>query len=272
MRSPDLPRAFLDLPLAHRGLHDSTNGCIENSLSAVASAVDAGYGIEIDVQLAACGEAMVFHDGTLDRLTQETGPLRVRTALELETLELRDSSDTVPRLTSVLEAVAGDVPLLIEIKDQDGALGKRVGPLECRVAACLQTYSGPVAVMSMNPFAVAAFAAHAPKGIAWGLTTSAFPAVRWPDVPEQRRLALANIISKKEIGASFISHDWLDLESTAVVAERANGTPVLCWTVRSLAEEVRARHHCDNITFEGYQPEKISSPDSIASAQSGTAT
>jgi glycerophosphoryl diester phosphodiesterase len=59
---PDLPAAFLRAPIAHRGLHDRTRGVIENSRAAVAAAAEAGYGIEIDVQRAGCGEAMVFHD------------------------------------------------------------------------------------------------------------------------------------------------------------------------------------------------------------------
>ncbi len=57
-----LPAAFLAAPLAHRGLHDRTAGRIENSLTAIRAARDAGYGIEIDLQLSADGVAMVFHD------------------------------------------------------------------------------------------------------------------------------------------------------------------------------------------------------------------
>ena len=46
---------------------------IENSRAAVRAAIAAGYGIEIDVQRAADGEAMVFHDDELPRLTGEPG-------------------------------------------------------------------------------------------------------------------------------------------------------------------------------------------------------
>jgi len=55
-------------PLAHRGLHDASAGVIENTASAFRAAVDAGYGIECDVQLSRDGEAMVHHDDTLWRL------------------------------------------------------------------------------------------------------------------------------------------------------------------------------------------------------------
>src|SRR4051794_2404055 len=55
-------------PIAHRGLHDKAKGVIENTVSAALAAVDAGYAIECDVQLTGDGEAVVFHDFTLDRL------------------------------------------------------------------------------------------------------------------------------------------------------------------------------------------------------------
>ncbi len=49
-------------PVAHRGLHDAANGVIENTSRAFAAAVAGNYAIECDLQLAADGEAMVFHD------------------------------------------------------------------------------------------------------------------------------------------------------------------------------------------------------------------
>ena len=85
-----LPTAFLATPLAHRGLHDRRKGVIENSRSAVAAAVDAGYGVEIDLQLSADGEAMVFHDYHLDRLTAASGPVAQVSAADLGRLTLTD--------------------------------------------------------------------------------------------------------------------------------------------------------------------------------------
>ena len=73
---PTLDPAFLTIPLAHRGLHDRAAGVIENSRAAITAAVEAGYGVEIDLQLSADGEAMVFHDDELLRLTPVRGPVR----------------------------------------------------------------------------------------------------------------------------------------------------------------------------------------------------
>ena len=62
---------FKTVSFAHRGLHDSESP--ENSLSAFKKAVEAGFGIELDVRLSKDGQLVVFHDDTLDRVTKETG-------------------------------------------------------------------------------------------------------------------------------------------------------------------------------------------------------
>ncbi|GIX14252.1 MAG: hypothetical protein KatS3mg118_2211 [Paracoccaceae bacterium] len=93
---PALPAALRRHPVAHRGLHDPARGVIENSRAAIARAAAAGYGVEIDIQLSADGEAMVFHDDDLERLTPEAGPLRLRSAAELSRIPLRGSAETIP--------------------------------------------------------------------------------------------------------------------------------------------------------------------------------
>ena len=72
---------------AHRGLH-GPDGALENSLPAFCAAMAAGYGIECDVQQSRDGRAMVFHDWTLDRLTDAQGPVRERGAADLQRIEL----------------------------------------------------------------------------------------------------------------------------------------------------------------------------------------
>ena len=57
-------------PIAHRGLHDRAASRPENTLAAARAAVAGGFAIECDVQLSADGEAMVFHDAALGRLTE----------------------------------------------------------------------------------------------------------------------------------------------------------------------------------------------------------
>ena len=71
-------------PIAHRGLHDAARGLIENTAGAVAAAIEAGFGIEVDVQVSGDGEAMVYHDDTLGRLTEGAERLDRLTAAALK--------------------------------------------------------------------------------------------------------------------------------------------------------------------------------------------
>ena len=246
-----LPQAFLDRPVTHRALHDRALGRVENSLASVLAAIDAGYGIEIDVQLSADDEAMVFHDDLLDRLTDEKGPVRDVDSQTLRTIRLTGDAGTIPTLADVLGVVNGRVPLLVEIKDQDGAMGPNVGPLERAVCTALTGYQGDVAVMSFNPHSMALCQTLAPA-IPRGLTTSSYESMFWPQVPADRRYRLRDILDFDRVGASFISHEVSDLKHPRVRDLKDAGVPVLCWTVRSAEQEIAARKLADNITFEGY--------------------
>jgi glycerophosphoryl diester phosphodiesterase len=250
--TPRLPPAFLRLPIAHRALHDRAAGRIENSLSAVQAAVLAGYGIEIDVQLSRDGQAMVFHDETLDRLTAERGAVSARDAAELGQIALRDGlGDRIPTLTEVLAAVGGRVPLLIEIKDQSLTLTETDGRLEAATVAALQGYQGDVALMSFNPHAVAHVARLAPH-LPRGLTTDAFDVNEWQGVAAETCARLREIPDYNAVGACFLSHDWHDLGRHRVQELAAQGAEILCWTVKSPEAEAVARQIARNITFEGY--------------------
>lgn len=241
---------FLRLPLAHRALHDVTGGRPENSRAAIRAAIAAGYGIEIDVQRSADDQAMVFHDDDLARLADATGSIHERPAAVLASLPLRGGAEGIPTLREVLELVAGRVPLLVEIKDQDGAMGPAVGALEESVAAALAPYKGPVAVMSFNPHSVLAMARLAP-GIARGLVTGSYDPAAWR-LPEEVCDRLRDIPDYDRAGCRFISHECDDLDRPRVAALKAAGATILCWTVKSPHQEKQARKIADNITFEQY--------------------
>ena len=248
-----LDPVFLDRPLAHRGLHDGSGACPENSIPAIEAAVIAGYGIEIDVQVSADDVAMAFHDDDLQRLAGQMGLVRDRSSFELGQQRLLGGTARIPRLSEVLSLVNGAVPLLIEIKDQDGGLGDRLSGLEDAVARDLAGYRGPVAVMSFNPHSIAKMARLAPT-IARGLVTCSFKAPDWPGANGARLNALRAIRDFDRVGATFISHEAADLDRTRVGALKAAGVPILCWTIRSQEQEKTARAVADNITFEGYRP------------------
>ena len=248
--SPPLPDVFLNVPIAHRALHDKADGRPENSRAAIQAAIDHGYGIEIDLQLTSDAQAVVFHDYDLARLTGQTGTVRERSQTDLAAIPLLGASDGIPGFAEVLDMVAGQVPLLIELKDQDGAMGPKVGPLERATASALQTYDGPAALMSFNPHSVAMLAELAPD-IPRGLTTAAFDPDNWP-LSHETCTHLQSIPDYDRVGASFISHDSNDLHSLHVADLKAKGAHILCWTIKSPEAEAKARTVAQNVTFEGY--------------------
>lgn len=197
-------------------------------------------------------DAVVFHDYELQRLTEGFGRVRIRTVGDLSSLKLKGSSETVPTLSEIVELVDGRVPLLIEIKDQDGGLGEDVGILEAAVARALDGYSGPVAIMSFNPNSVSAMQALLPD-VPRGLVTEDFEVGEW-NAPPERLSALSAIADFDRVGASFVSHDRNHLSMPVIGELKARGIPVLCWTIRSPQEEAEARKVADNVTFEGYLP------------------
>lgn len=248
---PALPQVFCDIPLAHRALHHATDARPENSRAAVRAAVEAGYGIEIDLQLSADGRAMVFHDYDLKRMTGRNGPIRGLPASEAASLTLLGGDgEGIPTLEDVLEIVRGAVPLLIELKDQDGGMGPNVGALEAATHRALIGYDGPAAVMSYNPYSVAELRRLAPD-VPRGLTTCAYNSAEWP-LPTATCDRLRDIPDFDSSGSAFISHNHTDLARPRVQNLHRSGVPVLCWTIRSPAEEAQARRLADNVTFEDY--------------------
>ena len=237
---------FLRLPIAHRGLH--SDGVPENSMAAFRAAIAAGYGIECDIQAAADGTPIVFHDDELPRLTGANGLVRALGMDAISMLRIMGTDEAVPTLADVLAFVAGRVPLLIEIKDQSLRATDDIGDLSARVAELVADYQGPVAVMSFNPHSVLGF----PDSVPVGLTTCGYDPDDWAMLDDASRAHLAAIADFDRVGASFISHDRKDLDNPAVAALKARGVPVLAWTIRSPDEEAEARRVADNITFEDY--------------------
>ena len=92
------PAWLTSTPIAHRGLHETAAGAPENSLAAFARAAEAGYPIELDVQISRDGAAVVFHDDTLERMTGNKGKVSRRSAAELTQLSLLGSDQGIPLL------------------------------------------------------------------------------------------------------------------------------------------------------------------------------
>jgi glycerophosphoryl diester phosphodiesterase len=238
------------LPIAHRGLHDRARGVIENTPSAVRAAVEAGYGIEVDVQGTADGEAVVFHDDTLDRLTEATGAVAAYTLGELRKIPFRETADRFWTLDEMLEEVSGRSPLFVEIKSRfdDGS------PLASHVGARLAAYRGPAAAESFDPRMVETLRKEQP-GVPRGVIGCAFAEDEdWAELSSGQRFAMRHLLHWPSTKPDFLSWDVHDLPRTAVRLARAiAGTPVSSWTVRTPADQARAGLYADQMVFEGFR-------------------
>ena len=247
---PALDPAFLKTPIAHRALHDASKGIFENCRSAIIAAIEHGYAVEIDLQLSADGRAMVFHDDTLDRLTDKHGDVSDYTAAELTQIKVGSGQDVIEPLEDILRLVDGRVPLLIELKDQSRQLSQTDGRLEQATIDALSLYEGAVAVMSFNPHMIATMAKLS-SDLPLGLTTGSFMDPTW-GIDAERIEHLSQIADFDPTRYSFVSHFALELAAPCIQMLKDQGTAIFTWTIRSPEAEVVARQIVDNITFEGY--------------------
>jgi glycerophosphoryl diester phosphodiesterase len=239
---------LVERPIAHRGLHDAARGIVENTAGAFAAAMRRNYAIECDLQLSADGEAMVFHDARLDRVTTATGRVKARSAAELQDVALRGSGDRIQTLGKLLDQVNARVPLVVELKSHwDGSLA-----LARRTAETVADYDGPLALMSFDPDVVAGLADLAPL-VPRGVVAER-ESVMEVRLDLARRLELRHLSHVDRSRPHFLSYHADGLPYGPSRAFRQAGLPVICWTVRDAATAARARRYADQITFEGYLP------------------
>ena len=115
---PD-PAPFNKKYFAHRGLHDNASDAPENSMAAFRKAVDAGYGIELDVQLTADLVPVIFHDPDLKRVCGVNRQVRDCTFAQLQEYTLFGSSERIPALEDFIRMVDGRAPLIVAYKSEE---------------------------------------------------------------------------------------------------------------------------------------------------------
>ncbi len=234
-------------PLAHRGLHDDQNGIIENTPSAFAAAIAARYGIECDLQISSDGEAMVYHDDTLGRLTEASARLDAMTAAELKRVTFRATQDRMMTLGELCDFVAGRAALLIELKSP------RAGDrrLAARAATVLSGYVGRAAVMSFEPAQIVdlrRIAPRLPRGMAVRMHA-------WRDVSAAPRRAMAALAHGLTARPQFVAYSVSHLPALLpTLARSVFGLPLLAWTVRSADDREKAARYADQMIFEGFRP------------------
>jgi glycerophosphoryl diester phosphodiesterase len=237
-------------PIAHRGLHDAARGIIENTESAVAAAIAGHYGVEVDLQISADGEAMVHHDDALGRLTEGEGALCDLPAAALRRVAFKATADRMMTLGELLDLMAGRTTLLLELKSRfDGDLR-----LAARTAKMLTHYIGPVGVMSFDPAPIVELRRLAPH-VARGIVAERhYDGPAWDFLTPNRKRELAFLLHAWQSRPGFVAYRVADLSAIAPQAARHMfGRPLLAWTVRTEHDRAMAAHFADQMIFEGFR-------------------
>lgn len=252
-----LDRAGFFRPIAHRGLHDAKRSRIENTAPAFAAAIAGGYGIECDLQPLADGTPVVFHDEKLDRLIEGAGRIDQVTRGQCKRLrykcELGGAKTGILTFADFLDLVAGQVPLLVEIKSEWRPLP--VAFLRS-LAELSRSYTGPLALMSFDPAVMVAIRDLAP-GIPRGIVAGEYKDDGWwrDQLGPERAYALTHLLECGPVAPHFISYHVQALPSpvTRFLREGLN-MPLFCWTVRTPEDRAIAAQYADAPTFEGFEP------------------
>ncbi|SDI26248.1 glycerophosphodiester phosphodiesterase family protein [Natribacillus halophilus] len=237
-----------DIPIAHRGFHTEDLTIPENSMAAVEKAMDKGYAIEIDIHLSADGEVVVFHDAHLQRMTGVDAYVDETAWQEMKELTLLETEETIPRLDDVLERVDGEVPLLIEIKNEGS-----VGELEEGVLELVQDYDGDFAIQAFNPFVLQFFKEQAPDIIRGQLSGS----FEGENLPFYEAFALRYLALNNFSEPHFVAYEYDWMPQWLANRQKAKNVDLLTWTIISEEE----MHHAldgkyDNVIFEFFEPDK----------------
>lgn len=237
----DKKSPFMGRNFAHRGLHTEDKSVPENSLEAFRQARDAGYGIELDVQLSKDGELVVFHDDTLDRVCGVEGRVDEKDFAELRELSLCGTEQRMPLLAEVLELINGSVPLIVELKN-----GKRNKELCEKSYELLSGYRGDYCIESFNPLIVGWFRRNAKEVLRGQLATvyGDYEGIKKPLALLLSR-CLLNVVSRPQ----FIAYR-IGPRPALVHLSEAMGAMKIGFTSRVEENEIGR----DAVIFEFYRP------------------
>jgi glycerophosphoryl diester phosphodiesterase len=238
---------LVERPIAHRGLHSANHS--ENSESAFTAALKHNYAIECDLQLTSDGEAVVFHDDNVDRVLDGKGPVKDFTAKQIRQMSFKTGADTVQTFAELLEQVAGEQTLVVELKSH----WNHENTLTHRALDLLRDYDGPFALMSFDPDMIACVAERSPTTVR-GITADRVTEPYYNSLSLARRLEMRSFSHLPRTRPHFVSFDFRGLPFAPVSEIREAGHPVISWTIGSESEATKALRYTDQVTFQNYHP------------------
>ncbi len=246
IHKPDL-KPLSGFYYAHRGLHDNEGDAPENSLAAFRKAAEAGYGIELDLQLSKDGEVVVFHDITLDRICRVPGRISDFTYEELCRHRLYGSAEPIPRFQDVLKMIDGRVPLIVELKIpwQDISLCPAADRL-------LSEYHGSYCIESFNPLALIWYKKNRQAVIRGQLADRLSAGTKYRGLLYR---LLENLLLNWVTRPDFVAYNHRHARMLSRrLCRRLYGNTAVAWTIQSEEELERARDDFDLFIFDSFIP------------------
>ena len=225
---------------AHRGLH--TPGVPENSMAAFRAALEAGFGIELDLHLLTDGGLAVIHDSRLERTTGKPGKVEELSSAQLSEYPLEGTAQTIPLFPQVLELFAGKAPLIIELKPD----GDNYAALCEAAVAAMDGYSGPWCMESFDPRCILWLRKHRPDIIRGQLSKNYFKDKS--ALPGLMKFVLTYNLLNFLTRPDFIAYHY---------STRKNMSNSLCrrlWGIQGVSWTIRTPQEFEEATKEGWIP------------------
>lgn len=232
---------------AHRGLHNESRP--ENSMSAFRAALDAGFGIELDVHLLADGNLAVMHDSSLLRTAGVDIPIESLTTQQLADYRLNGSNEAIPLFRQVLDLYDGKAPIIVELK----SVNNNYAQLTETVCQMLESYNGTYCIESFDPRCILWLRKHRPKIVRGQLSYNFFrPSEKLPFVLKFLMTHhLVNFLTKPD----FIAYRFRDRKNLGTfLVRRLLGVQGVSWTIRSKEDFDTAIKEGWLAIFEGFLP------------------
>ena len=232
---------------AHRGLHG--DGVPENSMAAFRDALEAGYGIELDIHLLKDGNLAVIHDSKLIRTTGMEGIVEDLTTEDLKNYSLEGTPQTIPTFREVIELFAGKAPLIVELKPTGG------NHAALTEAACkmLDEYQVDYCIESFDPRCVAWLKKNRPQIIRGQLTENFF-ATKTSTLPWYLKFLLSENLMNFTCRPDFIAYKFADRYSTLSNLFCRAQMESVTWTLTSQEDYDTAVAEGWIPIFEGFRP------------------
>lgn len=243
---PDLP-GLKGWNYAHRGLHDEEKP--ENSMVAFQAALEAGYGIELDIHLLRDGNLAVIHDSSLKRTAGVDVRIEDLLTDDLSHYHLGQTEECIPQFQQVLDLFAGKAPLIVELK----VVGSNYGAL-CQ-AACrmLDHYNGAYCMESFDPRAIAWLRKNRPDVIRGQLSEN-WVGKKMP-IPVILRWAMTHHLCNIYTRPDFIAYKFRDRNTCGTkICRKIWQIQGVSWTLKTPEEYQIAVKEGWIPIFENFKP------------------